>query len=268
MEKSISKSSNLYVMKKLCLLLLSVVLVFPALAQQEKGYVYLKNGSILKGKYSFTENKQKVRLESAGNVWIFDVDEIDSMSVKRVALLSESDQSLFASKFFFRTELGVLTGNSENSQAAPFSLTGSVNYIQPKLSVGLGLGLEFFNETYMPVFANIEYKFKQSSSSPYLFLKAGYQVPLEESNAIYYDVYPVYYDYMPWPGHYSQEGYDTKGGFLINPGFGYQQMFTPGFGMNFAVGYQFHRLNYSGENDYSLDIDYNRMSIKIGIIFN
>jgi len=256
-------------MKKLCLLLFATILSFPVFAQHEKGYVYLKNGSILKGKYSYLENQQKVKLETSGNVWIFGANEIDSISAKRIQPFREMDQSLSESRFFYRTELGVLAGNADNSQSAPFSLTGSANYrINSNISLGLGLGLEFFNESYMPVFANFEYNFRESSSSPYLFLKVGFQVPLEESNAIYYDVYPVYYDYMPWPGNYGQQGYDTQGGFLINPGLGYQQMFTPGFGMNFAVGYQFHRLNYDGENDYSLDIDYNRMTIKIGIIFN
>ncbi len=256
-------------MKKLCLLLFATILSFPVFAQREKGYVYLKNGSILKGKYSYLENQQKVKLETSGNIWIFGANEIDSISAKRIQTFHEIDQSFPESKFFYRTELGVLAGSADNSQSAPFSLTGSVNYrLMPKISLGLGLGLEFFNETYMPVFANFEYKLRESSSSPYLFLKAGYQVPLEESNAIYYDVYPVWSSFAPWPGYYGQEGYDTKGGFLINPGLGYQQMFTPGFGMNFAVGYQFHRLNYNGENDYSLDIDYNRLSIKVGIIFN
>jgi len=54
---------------------------------------------------------------------------------------------------------------------------------------------------------------------------------------------------------------------MINPGAGYQRMFSSGFGMSFAFGYQFHRLHYSGENDYGLDIDYNRLTIKLGFIF-
>jgi hypothetical protein len=61
---------------------------------------------------------------------------------------------------------------------------------------------------------------------------------------------------------------DTKGGFIINPGIGYQRMFSSGFGMSLAFGYQFHRLSYKGENDYQLDIDYNRLTIKLGFIFN
>lgn len=256
-------------MKKISLLLLITVLAFSGYAQHEKGYVYLKNGSIVKGKYSYSENKQKVRVESSGNVWIFDANEIDSIATKRIQPVSEVEFSQATSKFFFRTELGVLAGNSENSQSAPFSITASANYrLNTKMSVGLGLGVEFFNESYTPVFANFEYKLRESSSTPYLFLKAGYQVPMEESNAIYYDVYPIWSSFAPWPGEYGQDGMDTRGGVLINPGVGYQQMFSHNFGMNFAVGYQFHRLTYKGENDYSLDIDYNRLTVKLGIIFN
>ena len=256
-------------MKKMYLLLVVTLVTLTGFSQSEKGYVYLKNGSVLKGKYAYLENKQKVKIETSGNIWIFKANEIDSISSKRIRTLSDTDKALTNSKFFYRAELGVLVGNAENSQSAPFSMYASANYLfYSKLSAGLGVGAEFFNETYMPVLANIEYRLKASSSSPYAFLKIGYQVPLEKSNAIYYDVCPIWSSFAPWPGEYGQEGFDTKGGVLINPGLGYQQMFTSGFGMTFAAGYQFHRLNYQGENDYSLDIDYNRLTLKVGIIFN
>jgi hypothetical protein len=61
---------------------------------------------------------------------------------------------------------------------------------------------------------------------------------------------------------------DAKGGILINPGAGYHRMFSDSFGMSFAFGYQFHRLGFAGENDYRLEIDYNRLTVKLGIIFN
>ena len=79
---------------------------------------------------------------------------------------------------------------------------------------------------------------------------------------MYYDIWPG-----PWPRNNSKP-LDAKGGFMINSGLGYQRMFSSGFGMSFAFGYQFHRLSYSGENDYRLDIDYNRLTIKLGVIFN
>ncbi len=256
-------------MKKLIMLLCISVLSLSVFAQSEKGHVYLKNGSIIKGKYTYTNNGKQLKIESAGNIWIFDADDVDHIASKRDVKTMFDEEAVADEKWFFRTELGVLAGNSDNSQSAPFSLTGSVNYqADPNLSVGLGLGVEFLKESYMPVYANFEYRLKKQLTSPYVFLKAGYQIPIEDSNAIYYDVYPVWSSFAPWPDDMEQNGFDCKGGVLINPGVGFQQMLSNNLGINFAVGYQFHRLSYDGDNDYSLDIDYNRVTLKIGIIFN
>ncbi len=257
-------------MKNVCLLLFLVLLVGPVFSQTEKGYIHLKNGSLIKGKYAYSADGKTISVSSSGNLWVFDSTEIDSISSHKSRVPQDLALQQNPSKFFYRIEAGVLKGNSDNSQTAPFSLTGSFNYqADPNFSVGAGLGVEFLKESYMPVFVNFEYKFRSLGSTPYLFLKTGYQVPLDESNEIYYDVYPAWLDYMPWPYDYGQNGFDCKGGFLINPGVGFQQMFSRNFGMNFAVGYQFHRLNYlADEDDYELHINYNRLSIKLGIIFN
>jgi len=257
-------------MKKLCLVLMTVIIGFSVIAQPQKGYVYLKNGTILKGKYQYTADLSKLQIESAGNLWIFQADEIDRVTSNKAQLDKTFEEQSLNSPFLLRTEIGVLAGNSGNSQSAPFSFSSALNYtIIPKISVGAGIGLEFLKETYLPAFVNFEFKLRNSWSTPYVFLKTGYEVPLEESNDIYGYVQPYYYDYMPWPypGNYDQN-LDTKGGFMINPGIGYQRMFSSGFGMSFAFGYQFHRLSYKGENDYQLDIDYNRLTIKLGVIFN
>lgn len=258
-------------MKKLCILLFTMCFVFPVFAQPQKGYVYLKNGSIIKGRYQYTEDLSKLRIESAGNIWIFEAGEIEKVTSKKELQGFTFEEQETNPSLFFRTEIGILAGSSENSQTAPFSITGAANYrITPELSAGLGVGIEFLKESYLPAFINIEYKFRDSYSTPYLFLKTGYEVPLEESNEIYGEI-PVYYDYY-WPGYWNyynnNQPLDTKGGFMINPGIGYQRMFSQGLGMSFAFGYQFHRLGYSGEDNYHLDIDYNRLTIKLGIIFN
>jgi hypothetical protein len=258
-------------MKKLCLLLITALFAIPVFSQPQKGYVYLKNGTILKGKYQYTEDLSKLQIESAGNLWIFQADEIDRVTSNKVELNKEFEEAGLNSPFLLRTEIGVLAGNSGNSQSAPFSFSSALNYsILPKLSAGAGIGLEFLKETYLPAFVNIEYKLRNSWSTPYVFLKTGYEIPLEDSREVYYPVQPYYYDSFimpPYPNNYNQE-LDPKGGFLINPGIGYHRMFSSGFGMSFAFGYQFHRLSYSGENDYRLDIDYNRLTIKLGVIFN
>ncbi len=256
-------------MKKICLLVFIALISLPVFAQSSKGRVYLKNGTILKGKFKYSENMEKLQVESAGNLWVFEAGEIDSVTTFDSFRYKSYTENQTNRPVFFRTEIGLLIGNADNSQSAPLSFTSSINYSSdPNLSIGAGLGLEFFKETYLPVFLNLEYKFRNSYSTPYIFVKGGYQIPLEESREIYYDnYYPVWSSFMPWP-NYQQETMNAKGGFLINPGVGYQRMYSSGFGMSIAFGYQFHRLRYTGENDYGLDIDYNRLTIKLGIIFN
>jgi hypothetical protein len=253
-------------------LLFLAIFSFPVFAQPQKGYVYLKNGTILKGKYQYTPDLAKLQIESAGNLWIFQAGEVDRISSKKTQIDKSISEPDFDSPFYLRSELGVMVGNSENSQAAPFAFSTALNYtIIPKLSAGLGIGLEFLKETYLPAFINIEYKLRDSYSSPYLFLKTGYEIPIEDANPVYNNnIQPhYYYDIIPWPTpQYYNTELDTKGGYMINPGIGYQHMFSLGFGMSFAFGYQFNRLSYKGENEYRLDIDYNRLTIKLGFIFN
>lgn len=255
-------------MKRLCLLFLAFLLVQSVFSQTEKGYVYLKNGTILKGRYQFDADSAKIQMYSAGNLWVFDANEVFKVTGMRNQWPEKPAMANSDRKYYFRTEVGVLAGSSDNSQSAPFSFTASLNYeVFSKFSAGAGVGLEFLKESYMPAFLALEYKFRDSWSSPYFFLKAGYQVPVEESRNLYtYDVQP--WRSSIWPGPVTNENLDNKGGILVNPGIGFQRMYSPTFGMSVAFGYQFHRLKYTGENDYRLDIDYNRLTIKLGIIFN
>ena len=256
-------------MRRLLLLAFAILVAVPLFAQTEKGYIYLNNGTILKGKYRYSTDRQKLNIESGGNLWVFDVSEVDSITSLRAYRLKTSGETVSDSRTFYRAEIGVLAGNSENSQEAPFSCTGSANYLfNSKMSAGLGFGVEFLKESYLPVYANFEYKIKNSSSTPFVFVKAGYQVAIEDSRTVYYDVYPVWASYVPWPNQTENENLKAAGGMLFNTGVGYQRMFSSGFGMSFSFGYQFHRLQYKGEKDYQLDIDYNRLSVKLGILFN
>lgn len=257
-------------MKKLCLLLFATLISFYAFTQSEKGHVYLKNGNVLKGNFQWLDGFTTLRVESEGNVWVFKSDEVDKVMGKGASRMSRLETIPTPKGIFYRTELGILAGNSQNSQPMPFSFTGSINLVLvPRLSFGAGFGAEFLKETYLPAFLNLEYKFRPTWSSPYFFVKAGYQVPLEDSREIYYDVWPAYSSIWPWPGPVHNYGkLDPEGGILINPGIGYSHLFSPGFGMSVGFGYQFHRLQYTGEKDYRLNIDYNRLTVKLGFIFN
>ncbi len=255
-------------MKKIGLFLLTAVLFFHTFAQNQKGYVYLKNGTILKGEFQYSNDLNKLRVESAGNIWVFEASEIDSISSGTSANVSEIRERFISHQPFYRAGLGLLIGNSNNSQPAPLSFAGTMNYpLTANVSAGAGIGVEYFKETYLPAFINLEYRFRNNTvSTPFLFLTGGYDIPLESPRGIYYDAYPMS---SIWPGpNYYNEDLKAKGGGMINPGVGYMYLFSPGFGMSVAFGYRFHRLRYKGENNYELQIDYNRLSLTFGIIFN
>ncbi len=251
-------------MKRAFLLLFTFIIFISAHGQKNKGQVFLKNGSIIKGKI-LESGSGIVRISSAGNFWVFPQAEVE-----KISYFNEKDDFLVeqqASKIYFHTEIGVLAGNSNNEQFAPFSFQGSANYsISKKLAMGLGAGLEFLQETHMPVFMNTEYSFRNTKFSPYAFLQVGYAFPIEESRE-YYHIVPYYSYSSYWPYPDAQE-LDAKGGVLINPGIGIKTMFTQNFGMTFSFGYRFSRLQYKGEGEYSLNADYNRLTLKLGIIFN
>ena len=257
-------------MKKICLLLFVFFLVFATNGQTRKGKIYLKNGSVIKGKITETEGSETIRITSSGNLWVFPLHEIEKIDYSLVDKNKEAGDS--DPDFSNHTQMGVMIGNSENSQMAPFLLHSSLNYIvDEKIQAGLGLGVEFLKETHLPVFVNFEYRLRNAWFSPFFFLKTGYCFPIEDSRTVYYDVIPEFY-YLSssiWPGYwYNYEELQAKGGFLFNPGFGFTNMFSQHFGMSFSAGYRFTRLHYTGEQDYRLDVDFNRLTLTLGIIFN
>jgi len=250
-------------MKKLCLFVFVIMLAFPGQAQIKKGFIYMKNGTILKGKVLQHDQNGKIKIESAGNIWVFDVSEVDTIkSTKHEPEIPVTKSGI--SKFSNLTELGFLFGNTNNSQKAPLSFNSFLNYqVTNKITAGVGSGVEFLKETYLPGLINLQFKFRNSWSAPFLFFEGGYLIPVEDSRQVYYDGGPVY-RYYP---NYANTALKAKGGIVINPGIGYQHMFSSSFGLSFSFGYRYNRLNYSGDKDYGMDIDYNRLSVKFGVIF-
>jgi hypothetical protein len=269
-------------MKKIFLAVFAILLMVTAKSQTatgfyETGYVHLKNGTVLKGRYIYSSDLEKLRVVSGKNTWIYDSSEVEMITKNRPSRRFADDyefpeNTISPPKFFNLTEMGILAGNPDNSQSAPLVLGSSLNYtFRNNLSAGAGVGIEFLKETYLPVTANLMYKLRETRFTPYAILQAGYQVPIEGSRTVYYNVVPDYVSSsMIWPGPWpvSQTPMTAKGGLLFNPAVGFISHSRSGYGFSMSVGYRFHRLRYSAENDYNLDIDFNRLSVKIGLIIN
>lgn len=250
-------------MKKILILLLSALFLVPAFAQRGKrDVVYLKSGGIIKGEL-ITNDAEIVKINSSGNQWVFKNEEVDSIS-KYSKVRNEPG---ITQDYFFDTSMGVLLGNSGNNQSAPFSFMSSVNFrINGNFYAGAGLGAEFFEESYMPVFAQFQYKFRDTKFTPFVNLQAGYQVPLEDGNRNQIVTYALSSSYYQYPQ--TNSTLNAEGGYLINPSIGFQRFTSDNFGWFFSFGYRYHQLNYSGENGYKLETNFSRLSLKIGFIFN
>jgi hypothetical protein len=240
----------------------------------EKGYVFLKDGSVIKGKYIYNNSMDKLRVVSGRNSWVFDASEVDRTSkIRPVQIPPARDTlpefyTLPPSKWFNFTEIGVLAG-PENSQPAPLVFGTSFNrQIKQNLSAGFGVGVEFLKETYMPVTLNLMYKLRNTRVTPFGFLQAGYQLPIDGTKMVYYDVVPDIYYTNSIYRYNPPADLHAKGGFLVNPSVGIMRQSTRGVGFSLAIGYRFHRLYYTGEDDYRLDLEFYRLSVKLGIIIN
>ena len=252
-------------MKRILLLILTVLILIPAFAQKsKKDIVYLKSGGIIKGQV-ITNDLDRIKINSSGNQWVFKTADVDSVSKYSKVVRERSPNQ----NYFFDTSMGVLIGNSGNGQKAPFSFMSSFNYrVIDKLYLGAGLGTEFFDESYMPVFGQLQFRFRDTKFTPFFNLQAGYQIALEDGKRENYINYyssssSIYYPYPQTSGKLNAEG-----GFLINPSFGFQRLTSENFGWFFSFGYRYHQLNYSGINSYKLESNFSRLSLKIGFIFN
>ena len=250
-------------MKKITFLMLCFFIVTATFAQKnKKEIIHLKNGSVLKGKLVQVDD-DKVVVHSSRNIFVFKNSEIDTITsnwISKPKIAQEKD-------WFVKTSIGILAGSSDNSKSAPASFMASFNYnLTGGLYAGLGSGVEFYEESYMPAFVNLEYNIRDSHFTPFVGLKGGYLIPLDDK--AYSGSYNYYWAASSiWPGPQVQE-IEPDGGFMLSPSFGFRGMISENFGWMFSFGYRYHQLNFTGDNDYGIERNYNRLTVRIGIIFN
>lgn len=248
---------NSVIMKKVIALVAFLSLVTTVVAQNKKVEVFLKNGSIIKGKLIEAASPEQIKVKSGGTLWVFKNAEVDTVIVGKAGRTLKPAEI----PYFINVEYGVLLGNSNNEDENVGFFHSSFNYrTVQNLYVGAGAGVEYFMEqTYIPAFAKFEYRFRQTRFSPLLFVKTGYLIPGENQDSrIYQD-----YDSRNVPPKYL----NAKGGFMVNPGFGFTAYAGENFGFRFSVGYRYHSLSYTGKDKYELEQRYNRLCLALGITF-
>lgn len=245
-------------MKKIASLCIFLLIVSSLAAQKGKVYVQLKNGSVLNGKLIEPTSGENIHLQSKSNIYVISKEKVDTIVDNKYKLHAD----VVYVPWFIKAEYGIMFGNSDSEEDKISFFHGLASYeVHKNIYCGLGAGIEYYQQrSYVPLFSNFEYRFRDTKFSPYLFLKAGYLIPAEKKKV------SSVYDSVK-PGNMHPKYLNASGGVLLSPGIGVSQMFGPNFGMSLSAAYRYHEINYSGKEEYELEQRYNRFVLTLGVIF-
>ena len=174
------------------LFLLIVVALFSAwtpLMAQDVDHVYLKTGSLVRGKVLEIAPEEHLKIEDlSGNVWFFKISEVEKITSEPYAGGKGSPGGPFGFEtgFVNMTSIGFLAGSANNEQVAPFSLLTVNGYRTPSgFFAGAGIGVEFLSTNYMPLFVDLRYELFGEDVVPYIVAKGGYSLPLNPEDSSY-----------------------------------------------------------------------------------
>ncbi len=261
------------VLRKMTLILL-VIFSFTLFAQgARRVLVYLKDGRVIRGATVLWDPDKLIKLRTVGNNFLtFKNEQIDSITVASPAKI------YFKSGYFNLTEIGDLVSPfyyrdfySYFSQTSLSAINISSWLFPGGFSTGFGAGFEYLDETYLPVVADFRYFSRDKGNIPFLSLQVGYSIPLGSGSYQTTDIFNhmsgsmSYANGMPAPtikGRLS-----ASGGLRIYPAIGMHIPVNEHFAFDFSAGYQWRRHHYYRENYNELNINYSRISLKIGLLF-
>ncbi len=240
-------------MKKQLVLFFLLILATGILVAQEVDLLHLKNGSIIRGKLTEMDPQGNVKImDRSGNLWVYSMDEVDRLSTTEAEVEEQEEQAGFHAGYINMTSMGFLAGSSANANPAPFSLLLVNGYRTGfGLFTGVGVGIEFFSVSQLPLFADIRMDLKDGDVVPYLVGKAGYSIPLAS-------------DYTEYDNTYNYTG-----GPLFAAGMGLKIRTREHFAWDVSLMYRYQASYYSeiyGWNgqEYDYRDNYNRIEIRIG----
>lgn len=166
----------------------------------------------------------------------FSQNTINSKKVSGIEL-----KGSFITSLDFGISYGVSDETVKINFKAPNSFMFITNYHLSNLfSLGLGFGFDFyedyklnyffvisehsFEETFIPIVVDLHYSFSKGKFSPFIFFQSGYSISRGGSFFIIPTILPGY----------QFPTIKSKGGFLINAGFGLRKMLSSNFGITLS----------------------------------
>jgi hypothetical protein len=242
-------------MEKTLLLIIFTAVIFSVKiqAQSREDVVYLYNGSILKGRITENIPGVKTSIEIVGHNLIV----IPDTAVKMILLnqkIASHEKGNLASPVEMSATVNFY-GGTKNSGAFTFMTSYQFPF---RLSVGAGLGIEWFDHQQIPFMADFTYCVMKGSWSPYIYARTGYAVPLSKKD--------------------DAINSDNYGGILAGTGAGMRFNFSQRNALVFNIGYRYQKTRtvtgsypwssvYPNYETIRYD-EYNRLAFSFGFLFN
>ena len=205
-------------MKKIVILLIAILTAVSVTAQTLQDVVYLQNGSVVRG--TLIEQVPKVKIRTSnGSMLVFEQDEIDKITSELVENSNEDididaytdpvaqwkeKQNIKRSNYHDLTNgLRIFADLSIMAQTSYYTCS-AVSYsatfghqLSPKFYAGLGIAVQAYIDYWyyterredepelyaqVPLFAEVRYDIKPSKFSPFVSMKAGYALGLDDAN--------------------------------------------------------------------------------------
>ena len=232
------------------LALILCIITFNTFAQKQNDDVlYLKNGSIYRGKIT-DKTDQIIKLETYDrNVFVVQLSDIQEIkqeeSFKKPATLYKENG------YVHYTELGPLAGsnrasNGVTTSAFSFQTTNGYKFNQ-YLFTGIGIGADLYAvQTFVPIVLSVRGDLtKKGSKIPFYFVEGGYSL-----NATSNDV----------------DGIKYQGGNTLAVGLGLKILFQENTGFVIGAGYRFQRSELVEKAKTTIE-DFDRLTLRIGFSF-
>jgi hypothetical protein len=239
-------------MKKLLFFaILLIICAINSYGQKSKDVLYLKNGSMIYGTLMEISNEQYKLKGSDGSIFIYAADEVEKYAKEVPAFAGRKKSGMT-----FALEAGLLIGAQSSEYKAPFSFNAIAGYtIEKKNSLGIGSGAEFLGKTFVPLFFEYKYTFRDKKVSPFLFSRGGILMHAgsdETDNTNYY---------------YNK---DYKGGATLTFGTGLSWA-NEDLETYISFAYRYAQTSYVqtdyNHQDITYENNYNRLEVKFGFRF-
>jgi hypothetical protein len=236
-------------MKQIITLILCIITFNTFAQKQDDDVLYLKNGSIYRGKI-IEKNERIIKLETYEKN-IFAVQIADIQEIKQEPNLRKTAIQYKEKGFVHYTELGPLAGsnrasNGVTTSAFSFQTTNGYKFNQ-YLFTGLGVGADLYAvQTFVPIVLSVRGDFtNQGTKIPFYFVEGGYSI-----NATSNDV----------------DGIKYKGGNTLAVGLGLKILFQENTGFVIGAGYRFQRSELVEKTKTTIE-DFDRLTLRIGFSF-